>query len=100
MTKEEITNRIALLYLSLQFCKEKIKMFTPGERICINQERFQWLHILSNAEAVPRPVSAVIEKKINSTVKLVEEYHFKPSLPSPFYEETENLTEEIIVANE
>lgn len=84
MNEIEINNRIALLYLSLQFCTEKTKTFTVGERICINQERFQWLHILSNPKAEPRPVSAPIESKIQETLKLIAVYNYKPSNQNPF----------------
>jgi hypothetical protein len=82
----QITDRIAMLYLSLQFCSEQMKIFTVGERICINQERFQWLHILTNPEAKPRPVSITIETKIKYTIKLIEDNNFKPSNQNPFIE--------------
>lgn len=84
MNNIEIQDRIAVLYLSLQFCTEKIKMFTVGERICINQERFQWLHILSEPEADPRPVSEFIEIKIQETLQLIDHYNYKPSNLDPF----------------
>lgn len=87
MNKEKINNRIALLYLSLQFCSEHTKTFTVGERICINQERFQLLHILSNSEAIPRPVSHTIEVKIKEVIQKVTLNNFKPSSKDPFYEE-------------
>ena len=32
----------------MKFKYEILKTFTAGERICINQERFQWMHILDN----------------------------------------------------
>ena len=89
MNKEKINNRIALLYLSLQFCSEHTKTFTVGERICINQERFQLIHILSNPEAIPRPVSNMIETKIKEVVQKVTFYNFKPSHKDPFYEKME-----------
>jgi hypothetical protein len=78
MSNTQIQQRIALLYLALQFCSEKIKTFTAGERICINQERFQWMHILENENAIPRPVSSVIENKITEISKLALKYNFKP----------------------
>ncbi len=84
MNRTEINNRIALLYLSLQFCTEQMRMFTVGERICINQERFQWLHILSNPEAEPRPVSLIIETKLEETSKLIDFYNYKPTNQDPF----------------
>lgn len=81
--KTKIVNRISLLYLSLQYCSEKIKVFNTGERICINQERFQWLNILSNPDEIPRPVSEVIECKINHIIKQVFISNFKPLNPDP-----------------
>jgi hypothetical protein len=89
MSKKQIEERIALLYLALQFCSEKIRTFTPGERICINQERFQWLHILEDETAAPRPVSSIIERKINDVSKLAFQQNFKPYYEDPFKEETE-----------
>ncbi|WP_347049395.1 hypothetical protein [Flavobacterium olei] len=88
-TRRQIQQRIALLYLALQFCSEKSKTFTSGERICINQERFQWMHILENETASPRPVSSVIENKIIDISKLALLYNFKPYYEDPLKEETE-----------
>lgn len=85
MNETEINDRIALLYLSLQFCSQHMRIFTAGERICINQERFQWLHILSDPEAQPRPVSITIETKIKEIIKLIAIYSFKPEHTDPFY---------------
>jgi hypothetical protein len=59
-----ILERIKILYVSLQFCSTQNKTFTVGERICINQERLQWLHILTNPESESRPVSMQVESKI------------------------------------
>lgn len=81
--KIKIISRIELLYLSLQYCSEKTKVFNAGERICINQERFQWLHILSNPDEEPRPVSENIEFKIQDIARQVILYHFKPLNPDP-----------------
>jgi hypothetical protein len=89
MSKKQIEERIALLYLALQFCSEKIKTFTSGERICINQERFQWMHILEDETAVPRPVSSKIESKINEISRLALLHNFKPYYEDPLKEETE-----------
>lgn len=89
MNKEKINNRIALLYSSLQFCSEHTKTFTVGERICINQERFQWITILSNPQAIPRPVPNSIEVKIKEVVRQITLCNFKPSNKDPFYFEIE-----------
>ncbi|WP_294966292.1 hypothetical protein [uncultured Flavobacterium sp.] len=89
MNNYQIKERIAQLYIALQFCSEKIKTFTAGERICINQERFQWMHILENADAEPRPVSEALENKIKDVTKLVAKYDFKPYYEDPFIEEDE-----------
>lgn len=84
MNNARINERIALLYLALQFCTEQMSIFTVGERICINQERFQWLHILSDPKAEPRLVSAFIETKLKETIRLIEIYNYKPSNQDPF----------------
>jgi len=89
MSRKQIEERIALLYLALQFCSERAKTFTTGERICINQERFQWMHILEDPKAVSRPVSVIIENKIKSISKLALEQNFKPYYEDPFKEEIE-----------
>ncbi|CAA9203268.1 hypothetical protein ACHRVW_19755 [Flavobacterium collinsii] len=89
MNQKQIKERIAQLYITLQFCSEKIRTFTAGERICINQERFQWFHILNNPEAEPRPVSLQIESKIGEVTKLISKYHFTPYYENPFIEEDE-----------
>jgi len=83
MNDTQIRERIALLYLSLQFCSEQSRTFTTGERICINQERFQLLYKLSHSEAEPRPVSAVIEHKIQETLKLIAIYNYTPTNQDP-----------------
>lgn len=87
MNKKQIEERIALLYLTLQYCSERTKTFTAGERICINQERFQWMHILDNETASPRPVSLIIESKIKEVSKLALHHNFKPYYADPFKEE-------------
>ncbi len=87
MNKKQIEQRIALLYLVLQFCSERTKTFTAGERICINQERFQWMHILEDETAIPRKVSSAIEKKIIDVSKLALLQDFKPYYGDPFKEE-------------
>lgn len=89
MSKKQIEERIALLYFALQFCSERSKTFTAGERICINQERFQWMHILEDETAAPRPVSMIIEKKIKDTSKLALSQNFRPYYEDPFKEEIE-----------
>ncbi|MCR4030715.1 MULTISPECIES: hypothetical protein [Flavobacterium] len=87
MNKLQIEERIATLYLALQYCSEKKKTFTAGERICINQERFQWMHILDNEAAAPRPVSSTIENKLKEVSKLAFQHNFKPYYGDPFKDE-------------
>lgn len=87
MNPKQIEERIAMLYLALQYCSAKRKTFTAGERICINQERFQWMHILDNATATPRPVSIIIEDKLKEVAKLALQNNFKPYYGDPFKEE-------------
>lgn len=71
MNKMLILERIKILYVSLKFCSTQNKVFTVGERICINQERLQWLHILTNPESEPRPVSMQVELKIGNITQLI-----------------------------
>ncbi|WP_347049401.1 hypothetical protein [Flavobacterium olei] len=92
MNRSQIIERIAQLYIALQFCSEKIKTFTSGERICINQERFQWLHILDNPESEPRRISPLLENKVKDVSRLVMKYDFKPYYADPFTEENEDRT--------
>jgi len=87
MSRNQIEARIAQLYLALQYCSERTKTFTAGERICINQERFQWMHILDNETASPRRVSQNIENKLNKVLKLALVNDFKPYYSDPFKEE-------------
>nr|WP_294783377.1 hypothetical protein [uncultured Flavobacterium sp.] len=87
MSNTQIEERIATLYLALQYCSQKSKTFTAGERICINQERFQWIHILENEAATPRPVSAELENKLKEVSQLAFQNNFKPYYADPFKEE-------------
>ncbi|SFD93748.1 hypothetical protein [Flavobacterium phragmitis] len=87
MSRNQIEARIAQLYLALQYCSEKSKTFTAGERICINQERFQWMHILENETAAPRPVSQNIENKLKEVSRLALLHNFKPYYGNPLKEE-------------
>ena len=91
MSKTQIEDRIAFLYLALQYCSERTKSFTAGERICINQERFQWMHILDDETASPRPVSQSIENKLKEVSRLAVQHNFKPYYGDPFKNETEIL---------
>ncbi|KAF2082109.1 hypothetical protein [Flavobacterium sharifuzzamanii] len=87
MNKSQIEARIAQLYLALQYCSERTKTFTAGERICINQERFQWMHILDDETASPRPVPKNIENKLKEVSKLALKHNFKPYYGDPFKDE-------------
>ncbi|KRD06326.1 hypothetical protein ASE21_19335 [Flavobacterium sp. Root901] len=87
MDRNQIEARIAELYLALQYCSERNKTFTAGERICINQERFQWMHILDDEAASPRPVSQNIEYKLKEVSKLALLHNFKPYYGDPFKDE-------------
>ncbi len=83
MNKNQIEARIAELYLALQYCSERNKTFTTGERICINQERFQWMHILNDENASPRLVSRNIENKLKEVSRLAAQNNFKPYYGDP-----------------
>jgi hypothetical protein len=87
MDRDQINERIALLFLCLQFCTDQMRMFTVGERICINQERAQWMYIKEFPIAIPRPVSVKIEAKMTDVVRLVGIYNFLPINKDPFRDE-------------
>lgn len=87
MSKNQIEVRIASLYLALQYCSHRNKTFTAGERICINQERFQLIQMLDNETASARPVSQTIENKLKEVWKLANLYNFKPYYSDPFKDE-------------
>lgn len=87
MSKKQIEERIALLYLALQYCSQRTKTFTAGERICINQERFQWMHILDHATVSPRPVSKDIDNKLQEVARRASQNNFKSYYGDPFKEE-------------
>lgn len=92
MNRKQIKERIAQLYVTLQFCSEKIRTFNVGERICINQERFQWMHILDNPVAEPRSISPALENKVKEVTNLVTKYNFTPYYEDPFIEEENEST--------
>lgn len=87
MSRNQIETRIAQLYLALQYCSERNKTFTAGERICINQERFQLMHILENETALARPVSQTIENKLKEVWRLSNLNDFKPYYSNPLKDE-------------
>ena len=87
MSNKQTEERIALLYLALQYCSQRTKTFSAGERICINQERFQWMHILDDQTVSPRPVSKDIDNKLQEVAKRASQNNFKPYYGDPFKEE-------------
>lgn len=87
MNNLKIIERIKVLYASLQYCSTQMKVFTVGERICINQERLQWLHILNTPTASPKPISAKIELKINEIKNLISFSSYTSDLTDPLLEE-------------
>ncbi|WP_281225914.1 hypothetical protein [Flavobacterium aquiphilum] len=87
INNSEIIERVKTLYLSLKFCSEQMRVFTVGERICINQERLQWLHILTNQNAEPRPISNNIETKIKNILGLIHSDKITSALSDPLLNE-------------
>ena len=81
MTREDINERLALLYLVLQFSSQKTQLLKVGERIMINQERGTLLYKLDYPKALIKPVSEAIEKKIKEIDRLVQVYDFHPLNP-------------------
>lgn len=88
-TNDYIKDRIALLFTALQYCSQIRQTFTIGERIMINQERFQWLHILTYPRAEPRIVSEVIEAKLKNVHKAISDYDHQLLSANPFKNEPE-----------
>lgn len=78
MTKEQINQRLYLLFIALQFHRQEIAFFTIGECIVINQERGQLRYALTYSEATLRPVSQVIENKIIKIDQLIQAYNWQP----------------------
>ncbi|MBS1535338.1 MAG: hypothetical protein JST78_09690 [Bacteroidetes bacterium] len=64
-----------LLFTCLKFCSEHERKFTRGQRILINQERGQLLHMLSLPNAEPRPVPESIEQIIIHVYGLLPHYN-------------------------
>ncbi|AWG24806.1 hypothetical protein [Flavobacterium kingsejongi] len=78
MNKEEIQERLVLLFIVLQFDTQEKAIFTAGERIMINQERGHLLHELDYSDAPTKPVSAEIEEKIKEATRLTGVYDWEP----------------------
>lgn len=89
MLREEINERLALLYLSLQFCANQKRIFTIGERICINQERAQLMHQKDYSNSIAKAVPKTIEDKIKEVVRLVGVYNYRAFHTDPFKDENE-----------
>lgn len=78
MNREEILQRLNLLYIVLQFSSQKTELLKVGERIMINQERGSLLYKLNYSDIEVRHVSEVIEKKVKEIDRLIQVYDFKP----------------------
>lgn len=90
MIREHINERLSLLYLCLQFCADQKRIFTTGERICINQERAQLMHQKDYPNSIAKAVPKTIEEKIKEVVRLVGVYNYQPFNQDPFKDEPEN----------
>jgi hypothetical protein len=73
-------SRINQLNSILQYCSQKRRIFTKGERICINQERGYLLNLTT-----PNPViikvfeySEILDYKINATLREIKQSNWKP----------------------
>lgn len=78
MEKDQIHDRLYVLYSVLQFCSQQKKSFTTVERIFINQERGQLLTALDYSQTILKPVSDKIEAKITEALRLTRIYNWKP----------------------
>ncbi len=89
ITNEAINERIEFLFTALQYCSQIKQTFTTGERIMINQERFQLLHMKTNPFAEERQVSNVIEAKLKESLKKIADYNYHLLNANPFKNESE-----------
>lgn len=83
MHLEEINTRLDDLFAVLQYCSEKTKSFTLGQRVCINQERaalFDRKNHLFNGlalECVRRyKVPPELEEKVQFTLTKIKDTNF------------------------
>ena len=90
MTKDQINQRLYLLFMALQFHRQYEAFFTIGECIMINQERGQLRYTLTYPSATLRPVSQVIENKIIKIDQLIQAYNWQPLNKIDFNDDNEN----------
>lgn len=75
-----MSSRLDSLNKVLQYCTEHKGIFTPGERICINQERAK---LISNNQydfdnSYSFPHSAELKYKLNGYVRQVKSHTYEP----------------------
>ena len=87
MNKEQVYERLELLYCVLQFCSQKKQTFSVWHRMAINQERGQLLNNLDYPDSPLRPVSETLEAKIQTTFKTLLKYNFIPLNNADFNEQ-------------
>lgn len=78
MRTEEIHNRLAFLYLCLQYSSQQQELLTVYDRMYINQERGQLLNELDYPKTIPRPVPEAIEAKLQQIKVLIAKYNWQP----------------------
>ncbi|UWY28753.1 hypothetical protein N4T20_02235 [Flavobacterium sp. TR2] len=73
-------NRIEQLNIVLQYCSEKNKVFTRGERICINQERGYLLGLSFPSSEATQVFqhSELLQYKISQTLKEIKYTGWNP----------------------
>lgn len=71
MNRKQKIQRITLLFNCLQYSTDVDQSLKPGERIVINQEIGNLLHLLEYPSASYKPIPASIEVKITETQKQI-----------------------------
>jgi hypothetical protein len=78
MNREQIKERLYMLFMALQFDTYYRPFFTVGERIVINQERGKLMYMLDFPMVEPQPVPVAVETKIKEIDRLIQVYNWHP----------------------
>lgn len=83
MNIENQLNRLELLFIVLRYCSEKGRFFTPGERICINQERALLIQQDYDMENHNYQQPQIICNKIDFVIKKINQTEYTPQNELP-----------------
>ncbi len=84
MDREQIRDRLYVLFIALQFSWRKHSVFTVGERIVINQERGALMALMEKPFGPRRQVPEAIEQKISAALRLMRDYRWEPPAQDEF----------------